>query len=70
MLDWLEPEVVLVYGSTPESAFGDMWDRSEFVRYPDWTTHVRQDVEGAQPEEEFAKAKPDLQPVEVSDGQR
>ena len=57
MLDWLEPEVVLVYGSTPDDVFGGVWDRSEFVRYPDWTTHVRRDAEGAQPEEEFAKPK-------------
>ena len=70
MLDWLEPEVVLVYGSAPESAFGDVWDRSEFVRYPDWTTHVRQDVEGAQPEEEFAKPKASTAPEEAPDGQR
>ena len=57
MLDWLEPEVVLIYGSTPESAFGDVWDRAEFVRYPDWTSHVRRDVEGAQAEEEFLVPK-------------
>ena len=55
MLEWLEPEVVLVYGSAPEAVFGDFWDRAEFVRYPDWTTHVRRDVEGAQPEGEFVK---------------
>ena len=69
MLDWLEPEVVLVYGSAPESAFGDVWDRSEFVRYPDWTTHVRQDVEGAQPEDEFVKPTADAAGG-GSDGQR
>ena len=70
MLEWLEPEVVLVYGSAPESAFGDVWDRSEFVRYPDWTTHVRQDVEGAQPEDEFVKQTACATAESGSDGQR
>ena len=70
MLDWLEPEVVLIYGSAPESVFGDTWNRSEFVRYPDWTTHVRQDVEGAQPEGEFVKPKDSARSAEDSDGKR
>ena len=61
---------MLVYGSAPESAFGDVWDRSEFVRYPDWTTHVRQDVEGAQPEGDFVKPKSGEAPESGTDGQR
>ena len=51
MLDWLEPEVVLVYGSTPDDVFGEYWRYSEFVRYPDWTSYARRDERQAQPEE-------------------
>ena len=57
MLDWLEPEAVLVYGSTPEDLFEGFLDRSEFVKYPDWTSRVRRGAPEAQPEEEFAKPK-------------
>ena len=57
MLDWLEPEVVLVYGSTPDDVFGEFWDRSEFIRYPDWTSHVRRNAPEAQTEDEFVKPK-------------
>ena len=32
MLDWVEPEAVLVYGSMPEGVFGDFLGRTEFVR--------------------------------------
>lgn len=42
MLDWLEPEAVLVYGSMPEDVFGASLDRTEFVRYPDWTTYIKE----------------------------
>lgn len=55
MLEWLEPEVVLVYGSTPDDVFGDYWKYSEFVRYPDWTSYRRRDEEQAQPEERVRK---------------
>ena len=41
MLDELEPEVVLVYGSMPESIFGDLKSRTRFVNYPDWTSSVK-----------------------------
>ena len=60
MLDWLEPEVVLVYGSTPDDLFEGFLDRSEFVKYPDWTSHVRRGAPEAQAEEEFAKPKDGL----------
>ena len=60
MLDWLEPEVVLVYGSTPEDLFEGFLDRSEFVKYPDWTSHVRRGAPEAQAEGEFAKPKAGL----------
>lgn len=56
MLDWLEPEVVLVYGSTPDDVFGDYWQYSEFVRYPDWTSYMRRDEEQAQPEDTIRKS--------------
>jgi hypothetical protein len=42
MLDYLEPEVVLVYGPMPEEVFGEFSDRTEFVRYPDWTTYIHE----------------------------
>lgn len=38
MLDELEPEAVLVYGSMPDSIFGDFKNRTRFVQYQDWTT--------------------------------
>ena len=41
MLDELEPEYVLVYGSMPDSIFGDLADRTTFVHYKDWTTKMR-----------------------------
>ena len=68
MLDWLEPEVVLVYGSTPEDVFGEFWDRSEFVRYPDWTSYQRRDAEQAQPEEDFVKPKAEPAVEDGADG--
>ena len=55
MLEWLEPEVVLVYGSTPDDVFGDYWQYSEFVRYPDWTSYVRRQEGQAQPEDAIRK---------------
>lgn len=41
MLDELEPEYVLIYGSMPDSIFGDLVDRTNFVHYRDWTSKVR-----------------------------
>ena len=41
MLDELEPEVVLVYGSMPNKIFGDLMERTGFVRFDDWTTKVK-----------------------------
>ena len=37
MLETLEPEVVLVYGSMPESVFGDYLHTTKFVQYDNWT---------------------------------
>ena len=55
MLSWLEPEVVLVYGSTPDDVFGDYWRYSEFVQYPDWTSYQRRDAPQAVPEDQLRK---------------
>lgn len=41
MLNELEPEVVLVYGSMPEKIFGDLRSRTQFIQYPDWTTRMK-----------------------------
>lgn len=41
MLDELEPEYVLVYGSMPDAIFGDLKDRTTFVHYKDWTSKVK-----------------------------
>lgn len=41
MLDELEPEYVLVYGSMPDSIFGALAVRTTFVHYKDWTTKMR-----------------------------
>lgn len=37
MLETLEPEVVLVYGSMPDSVFGDFRNSTQFVKYENWT---------------------------------
>ena len=38
MLNELEPEVVLVYGSMPEKIFGGLENRAKFIQYSDWMT--------------------------------
>lgn len=40
MLDYLEPETVLVYGPMPNDVFGDLLDRAKFIRFDDWNTFV------------------------------
>ncbi len=37
MLETLEPEVVLVYGSMPDSVFGEYLNCTRFVQYDNWT---------------------------------
>ena len=37
MLQTLEPEVVLVYGSMPDSVFGEYLNCTRFVQYDNWT---------------------------------
>lgn len=41
MLKELEPEIVLVYGSMPDSIFGDLKNKTNFVMYPDWMTRKK-----------------------------
>ena len=36
MLEELEPEVVLGYGSMPESIFGEFKNKTNFIQYNDW----------------------------------
>jgi hypothetical protein len=41
MLDELEPEVVLVYGPMPKKVFEGLYNRTNFVNYPDWITYKK-----------------------------
>jgi len=42
MIDYLEPQVVLVYGSMPKDIFTDhLKFKTQFYQYPDWTTYVK-----------------------------
>lgn len=45
MLDELMPEVVLVYGGIPDSIFGGLKYKTNFVNYPDWISKVRKKVD-------------------------
>lgn len=38
MIEELEPEIVLVYGSMPDSVFKEFLDKVQFFLYPDWTS--------------------------------
>lgn len=38
MLDILQPETVLIYGAMPDKIFHDMYGRTQFVQYIDWTS--------------------------------
>ena len=40
MMETLEPQVVLVYGSMPEKVFAPYVNYARFVPYPDWTTRM------------------------------
>ena len=44
MLEELEPEIVLVYGSMPDAVFKDLINKSIFVQYPDWISQKRKKV--------------------------
>lgn len=42
MLDYLKPEVVLVYGSMPKDIFTEhVKFQSQFFQYPDWTSYMK-----------------------------
>ena len=41
MLEELEPETVLVYGSMSDAIFKDVVSKSRFFQYPDWTTRIK-----------------------------
>lgn len=41
MMESLEPEIVLVYGSMNEKIFGSYLSSALFVEYPDWITRVK-----------------------------
>lgn len=41
MIDELEPEIVLVYGSMPKQIFEGLTNRTRFIRYNDWTTNQK-----------------------------
>ena len=45
MLNELTPEVVLVYGSMPDSIFDGLKHKTKFVNYPDWISQVRKKVD-------------------------
>lgn len=40
MLETLEPQVVLVYGSMPKAVFGNHVNYTKFVPFPDWTSRM------------------------------
>ena len=42
MLRYLEPEVVLVYGSMPDDIFAKHRRDVEFVQYQDWTSYIKE----------------------------
>ena len=41
MMETLEPQIVLVYGSMSEKIFGPYTSSAQFVAYPDWITRVK-----------------------------
>lgn len=45
MLDELEPEVVLVYGSMPRTIFEGLESKTKFIQYPDWTTRMKKKLQ-------------------------
>ena len=38
MLDYLKPKTVIVYGSMPDTVFGELKDRTKFINFKDWTS--------------------------------
>ena len=52
MLEYLQPQVVLVYGSMPKAIFEEFEKKTTFYRYPDWTTYVKQNKDKLKEETE------------------
>ncbi len=44
MMEYLNPEVVLVHGVMPPEVFNDVLSKAEFHQYADWTTQKRKKV--------------------------
>lgn len=44
MLEELEPEIVLVYGSMPKKVFEGLEEKTRFIQYPDWTTRMKKEA--------------------------
>ena len=44
MLEELEPDVVLVYGSMSKKIFYGLEDKTKFIQYPDWTTRMKKEA--------------------------
>ena len=40
MMETIEPEVVIVYGSMPDSIFAPYLTQARFIHFPDWTTRM------------------------------
>lgn len=45
MIEYLQPQVVLVYGSMPKDIFEEFKTKTAFYRYPDWTTFAKNNRE-------------------------
>lgn len=46
MMETLEPDTVLVYGSMPDATFKTFKAYARFIRYPDWTTRMHNRTNG------------------------
>ena len=44
MLAELSPEVVMVYGAMPDSVFGGLYEKTQFIHYADWISQKRRRV--------------------------
>lgn len=41
MLDTLTPKTVLIYGAMPDEVFHGLYQRTRFIKYPDWTSYKK-----------------------------
>lgn len=44
MLEYLQPEIVLIHGAMPNDVFSDIPSDLQYVHYPDWITQKRKKV--------------------------